>query len=156
MRKLLLLAGLCSATAAFAQSYPAPAAPGVQMADVAVLTRAVDKGEIVSADDFTVEPRPVYEGRGALAPQSAAGKEAVRPLREGMPVRSIDLIRPQIVKRGEPVTIAVRAGALSITAQGKALASGARGDNVRVVNLATNRTLDAVVDAPGTVRIAAP
>ena len=46
--------------------------------------------------------------------------------------------------------------ALSITAQGKALASGAQGDPVRVVNLATNRTLDAVVDAPGIVRIAAP
>ena len=73
-----------------------------------------------------------------------------------MPVRTYDLIRAQIVKRGEPVTIAVRSGALSITAQGKALASGAQGDAVRVVNLATNRTLDGVVDAPGIVRITAP
>ncbi|MDB5722199.1 MAG: flgA [Alphaproteobacteria bacterium] len=151
MRALLLLAGCCSASAAFAQA-PPPAAN----ADLPVLARNVEKGDIVSAADFVLASRPAGEGRSALSPDQAAGKEAVRSLQEGTTVRSFDLIRPQWVHRGEPVTIAVRSGALSITAQGKALASGARGESVRVVNLATNRTLDAVVDAPGIVRIAAP
>jgi flagella basal body P-ring formation protein FlgA len=150
MRFLLILAGCCSASAAVAQTAPAASA------DIAVLGRAIDKGEIVSATDFVLASRPAGEGRGALTPGEAAGKEAVKPLREGSPVRPFDLIRPQWVHRGEPVTIAVRSGALSITAQGKSLVNGAKGDSVRVVNLATNRTLDAVVDAPGIVRIAAP
>ena len=151
MRSLLLLAGLCSASAAFAQN-----ATPMATAELPVLAHAVDKGDIVTAGDFTIADRPVGEGRGALAPEAAAGKEAVRPLQAGLPVRQVDLIKPQLVRRGEPVTIAVRSGALSITTQGKALASGARGDNVRVVSLATNRTLDGIVDAPGIVRIIAP
>jgi flagella basal body P-ring formation protein FlgA len=149
MRALLLLAGLCSASGALAQVRPATA-------ELPVLARAIGKGEIVSAADFTTGERPYGETRGALGAEDAAGKEAVRPLQAGVTVRATDLIRAQIVRRGEPVTIAVRSGALAITAQGKALASGAQGDTVRVVSLATNRTLDGVVDAPGVVRIAAP
>jgi flagella basal body P-ring formation protein FlgA len=153
MRSLLLLAGLCSASTAFAQNGPAF---GPATAELPVLVRAIDKGEIVSAADFTVGERPAGEARSVLTPDLAAGKEAVRALQAGNPVRAYDLIKPQIVRRGEPVTIAVRSGALAITAQGKALASGARGDNVRVVNLGTNRTLDGIVDGPGIVRITAP
>jgi flagella basal body P-ring formation protein FlgA len=158
MRKLLLLASLCSASASVAQVAPAfgPGGAPARTAELPVLARAIEKGEIVSAGDFTIAERPAGEGRGALAPDQAAGKEAMRPLAAGMPVRPIDLIRPQLVRRGEPVTIAVRSGALSITAQGKALASGAQGDSVRVVAVATNRTLDGIVDAPGIVRITAP
>ena len=152
MRKLTIaLAGCCAGSAALAQT-ATPAAT----AEVPVLAHAVEKGDLVSAADFTTAERPAGEGRYALSPDQAAGKEAVRALAAGLPLRNTDLIRPQWVRRGEPVTIAVRKGALSITAQGKALVSGAQGDSVRVVNLGTNRTLDAVVDAPGVVRIAAP
>ena len=153
MRYLLLLAGLCSASASLAQGVPAPRPT---TAELPVLARAIAKGEIVSAGDFTLGERPYGEARGALGPDEAAGKEAFRSLQAGVPVRAADLIPPQLVRRGEPVTIAVRSGALAITAQGKALASGAKGESVRVVSLATNRTLDGVVDAPGIVRIVAP
>ena len=154
MRGLLFIAALCSASAALAQSAPAPSSAYAK-AELPVLARAIEKGEIVNATDFEFAERPAGEARFVLSPDEAAGKEAVRPLRAGVPVRSVDLIRPQIVRRGEPVTIAVRNGALAITAQGRALSNGARGDTVRVVSTATNRTLDGVVDAPGVVRITA-
>jgi flagella basal body P-ring formation protein FlgA len=150
MRALLFLAGV--ATSAFAQATPDATAT----VEVPVLAHAIDKGQLVSAADFTTVSKPAGEGRGVLRPDEAAGKEAVRPLREGFPVRQYDLIRPQWVRRGEPVTISVRSGALTITTLGKALVSGAQGEAVRVVNLSTNRTLDAFVDAPGKVRIATP
>lgn len=61
-----------------------------------------------------------------------------------------------LVKRGEPVLIAVRSGGLTITSQGRALGSGAAGQSVRVVSTDTHRTLDAIVDGPGSVRIPLP
>lgn len=65
--------------------------------------------------------------------------------------------RPQpLVKRGEPVLIAVRSGGLTITSQGRALGSAAAGQSVRVVSIDTHRTLDAIVDGPGSVRIPLP
>jgi flagellar basal body P-ring formation protein FlgA len=79
----------------------------------------------------------------------------VRRLNAGAPVRSSDLTAPRVVRRGDAVTIAVVSGALRIASPGRALADAARGDNVRVVSLATNRTLEGVAAAPGEVRITA-
>jgi flagella basal body P-ring formation protein FlgA len=98
---------------------------------------------------------PVASSRGAPRLQDVIGMEAARPLPVGTIVRSSDVIRPQLVRRGEPVTIVFRDGALSITAEGRALGSGATGDFVRIVSLSTNRTLDGVVEGTGSVRISA-
>jgi flagella basal body P-ring formation protein FlgA len=65
-------------------------------------------------------------------------------------------MRPQLVHRGEPVTIRIVSGTLAITASGRALGGAAEGEAVRVVVNATNRTLDGVVEGSGTVRISAP
>ena len=147
-RAFLLAAMMGGAVPASAQTAPAAA-------EVPVLVRDVEKGELLSAGDFAVEPRPPAQARGALDIGAAAGKEALRRLRAGSPVRSGDLIRPQLVRRGEPVAITVRSQGLTISAQGKALSSGAQGELVRVINLATNRTLDGIVEKAGSVRIAA-
>lgn len=120
-----------------------------------VLARPVERGELLSADDFVDEERPAGLATGAIAPARAAGLEAVRRLAPGAIVRSGDVMQPRLVRRGEQVTLTVRSGALTITAQGRALADGRRGDVVRVVATATNRTLEGAVDGPGKVRIAA-
>ena len=149
LRRLFLLTALACAAPAQAQVAAQP------QPEVPVLVRDVGKGELLDVSDFGFEPRPLAQGRGAIGPDAAAGKEAARALRAGAPVRSTDLIRPQLVRRGEPVALTVRSGGLLITAQGKALSGGAKGDLVRVLNTATSRTLDGVVEKAGSVRIAA-
>ena len=79
----------------------------------------------------------------------------MRDLSAGATVRPGDLVAPRLVRRGEPVTVALRAGNLVITAAGRALSSGGRGEPVRVVVPATNRTLDGIVEGSGAVRIRA-
>ncbi|WHU04777.1 flagellar basal body P-ring formation chaperone FlgA [Sphingomonas sp. NIBR02145] len=123
---------------------------------VAVLGHAVQKGDRIEAGDFSVEQRPAASARGALTIDQAAGMEAARNLPAGTVVRQADLMRPQMVRRGEPVTIRIVSGPLIITAAGRALAGGSKGEAVRVVANATNRTLDGVVEASGTVRIVTP
>lgn len=145
MRALLFAACLSLAGAAHA------AAPTVE---APVLAHAVERGELLSATDFTIEALAVASARGALAPGEAAGMEANRRLSAGSVVRSGDLVRPRLVRRGEPVSLSIRSGSLTITAPGRALSSGAEGDLVRVVSTATNRTLDGTVEADGRVRIA--
>lgn len=147
MMRLILGATLLTVSGvASAQKAPA-------MVDTPVLVRAVEKGEPLAATDFTIEPRSAGVARGALVAREAAGLEAVRRLQAGSPVRAADLARPLKVRRGEPVTIALRTGALSITTAGRALSGGGVGDPVRVVSLSTNRTLDAIVEADGRVRV---
>ena len=132
----------------------AAAAPPAATVEVPVLNRTIERGEPLSAGDFSVEQRTVAEARGALGGAVSDGMEAKRRLVAGSVVHDADLARAQAVRRGEPVTIAYRVGALSISTQGRALAGGGVGDQVRVVSLATNRTLDGIVEAAGTVRLA--
>lgn len=153
MRMRRLLAPLvCAAWLAGPAAAAAPSA--VDTAEVAVLARSVAKGELLSAADFATEARSTSAARGALAAGDAAGLEAGRNLAAGTMVRSGDLVRPRLVRRGEPVTISWRQAGLTITTSGRALGSGGTGDLVRVV-ASTNRTFDAVVEGAGAVRITA-
>lgn len=62
----------------------------------------------------------------------------------------------RLVRRGEPVTLRLRRGSLTIATTGRALTDGALGARVRVLALATRRTLEGVVEGPGEVRLVAP
>ncbi len=152
MRHLLVLAtgiALAGATAPPDRAEPIP--------DIAVtvLDHAVDRGETLSPADLAEAMLPPNAARGALGSRDIIGMAATRRLAAGSIVRSSDIGRPQIVRRGEPVTITLRSGTLTITSSGRALASGAKGDLVRVVATATSRTLDGIVEGSGAVRIAA-
>ena len=148
----LLLAGLIVYGSSPATAQVAATAPQTVVAPV--LDHAVAKGDLLVASDFTTQDMPAAQLRGVPRLKEIIGMEAARSLSVGTIVRTSDLIRPQLVRRGEPVIIALRDGALSITTAGRALGSGAAGDFVRIVSLSTNRTLDAVVESTGVVRVA--
>ncbi|WP_333572698.1 flagellar basal body P-ring formation chaperone FlgA [Sphingomonas sp.] len=123
---------------------------------VAVVQQPVARGERIEMGDLSIETRPEASARGALRPEEAVGMDASRALTPGTLLRRGDVMKPQLVKRGEPVTARIVSGAMVITAAGRALGSGAQGDPVRIVVNATNRTLDGIVDGSGTVRISTP
>ncbi len=146
--RLAFLTGalLCAATGAHAEP--------VMQADV--LTRAVQRGDIIRRADLEQQDVPASRARFALALGDIVGKEARRALPAGSLVRGSDIAPPTLVGRGEPVTLILHSGALTITAPGKALQNAAAGEAVRVVNLSTSRTLDGRVVRVGEVEIAAP
>lgn len=123
---------------------------------VAVVQQTVARGERIEMGDLSIETRPEASARGALRPDEALGMEATRVLSAGTLLRRGDVMKPQLVKRGEPVTAKIVSGAMVITAAGRALGGGAQGDPVRIVVTATNRTVDGVVDGTGSVRISTP
>jgi flagella basal body P-ring formation protein FlgA len=77
-------------------------------------------------------------------------------LRNGQALRTDDLIKPQIVQRNEAVTIYYEVPGIMLTVRGKAVEGGAMGDVVGVLNIQSNRTVQATVIGPGRVTIAAP
>ncbi len=56
-----------------------------------------------------------------------------------------------LVKRGSAVQIVARAGGVQVTHAGESLDSGARGQAVRVRNLASGKVIDARVVSHGVV-----
>jgi flagella basal body P-ring formation protein FlgA len=125
--------------------------------EAATLTRSLKPGEVVKASDVIVERRPKTEVRGeGMAANQAVGLAAKVALRNGQALRTDDLIKPQVVQRNEAVTIYYEVPGIMLTVRGKALEAGAMGDVVGVLNIQSNRTIQATVIAPGRVSIAAP
>jgi len=128
----------------------------VETAEAAVLTRALNRGETVKASDVTTERRPKAELAGdSLSLQQVIGFSTRRALRGGAVLRSADLMKPEVIQRNETVTIVYEIPGVLLTVRGKALDAGAVGDLIGVVNLQSNRTVQATVTGPGRVSIVA-
>jgi flagella basal body P-ring formation protein FlgA len=124
--------------------------------EAAMLTRPLRIGEVVKASDVTMGRRPKSELRGeGMGPDQVIGMAAKTALRNGQALRTDDLIKPQIVQRNEAVTIYYEVPGIMLTVRGKAVEGGAMGDVVGVLNIQSNRTVQATVIGPGRVTIAA-
>lgn len=127
----------------------------VEMREVAVLNRTVNRGEPVTAADVTVERRP-RDGAppDALAAAASAGGEvAQRSLGAGTVLRVGDMAPPELVARGEAVTIVYDSPGISLAMRGQATDAGRLGATVNVVNVASKKVLQAVVVGPGRVSV---
>src|SRR5665213_17312 len=122
-------------------------------ADVVTLSHPVERGVLIKASDLTVERRPRAQiGRDLVTDlDHAAGFAARNSLRAGQPLRSTDLMKPELVARNEMVTLILEVPGVRLTVRGKAIEGGAEGDVVSVVNEQSKRTLQGTVVGPGTI-----
>jgi flagellar basal body P-ring formation protein FlgA len=126
----------------------------IETVEAAVLTRNVERNEILKSTDVITERRPKAEiGGDAAVRGSAVGMQTRKQLRAGQAVRVADLAKPDLVQRDDNVTLIYEAAGLYLTIRGKAMESGAEGDVVNVLNLQSNRTVSGVVIGRGQVAI---
>ncbi|MES0874118.1 flagellar basal body P-ring formation chaperone FlgA [Sinimarinibacterium thermocellulolyticum] len=123
---------------------------------VVVLAQAVAPGERLDPARLRLEMRDVAAlPFGYVASlEEAAGLQARRALPSGAVLTPGDARPPQLVKRGQTVTLIGRGAGIEVRAEGTALAAGARGERVRVRNSASKRIIEGVVSADGVVEIA--
>jgi flagella basal body P-ring formation protein FlgA len=129
----------------------------VETIEVPVLNRAFNRNEVVRTADITVERRPRNEVTAdtVLDQDNLVGLAARQGLRAGVPLRRPDLVRPEIVKRDELVTMVYKVPGIVLTLRGKAMEGGAQGDTINVTNPQTKRVMQAVISGPGKVTIGA-
>ena len=123
--------------------------------DVPVLTRQVQSGEVVNAEDvvFARMARSRVM-RGAIVDAAGVvGFSARRQLRPGVVLRDLDLEKPVVVRKGDAVTLVYRVPGVELTARGKAMANGGVGDSVPVLNVQSRTQVDAVVTGAGAVSV---
>jgi len=126
-----------------------------ETAPVVTLTRALARGEAIRESDITIERRPKAEAADAMRQADAVvGQAARRELRVGQFLYAGDLMKPELVGRGDPVTLVFESPGVRLTMQAKALEAGTQGDLVQVLNTQSKRIVQATVDGPGRVVIA--
>jgi flagellar basal body P-ring formation protein FlgA len=129
----------------------------VEMAQVAVLNRTLNRGDALQASDISFERRL----RETVPPdamqdmQQLAGYVAKRSLAVGTALKSSDLTKPDVVGRGENVTLIFEAKGMMLTARGKALEAGGVGTVINVQNLQSKRTLQATIVGAGKATVSA-
>ncbi|TQF34355.1 flagellar basal body P-ring formation chaperone FlgA [Bradyrhizobium sp. UNPA324] len=126
----------------------------IEMVEVAVLTRDIDRADTLKSSDVALERRPKAEVTGEPASRErSVGMQLRRAMRAGTPLRAADIVKPDFVVRDQAVTVIFQAPGLYLTTRGKAIESGAEGDTVSVLNLQSKRTLTGVVTGRGQVTI---
>jgi flagellar basal body P-ring formation protein FlgA len=118
----------------------------IETVEATVLTRGVERGEVLKASDVVTERRPKLVVGGDLAGRRlAVGMQARRQLHAGQALKVADLAKPDLVQRDDNVTLIYESTGLYLTVRGKAMDSGTEGDVVNVLNLQSKRTVSGVV-----------
>lgn len=131
----------------------------IETVEAALVTRNVERGDLLKSSDIAVERRPKAEvGSEAASRDRAVGMQMRRPLRAGQPLHVADLAKPDLVQRDQSVTVIYQSAGLYITSRAKALDNGTEGDVVSVLNPQSKRTVTGVVTGRGqvTIQVATP
>ncbi len=122
---------------------------------VPTLNRTILPGQAIRARDIGWMSMPTLRiGRNIIRDKDQlVGMTPRRGLNTATPIKLSDLQRPQIISRGKPVTILFKSGKITLTAIGKAVENGGRGDIIRVMNAKSHKTIEAVVTGPNQVQV---
>lgn len=118
-----------------------------RMVNVPVLREVLQNGSMISDGDLEyVDMREEAVNHDViLKAEEMIGMTPRRQVLAGKAIKKTDLMSPQVVARGELVTMVFADKGLSLTAQGKAMQNGAKGDVIRVVNASSSKTIEAIV-----------
>lgn len=158
--------------ATFAHAQTVTLRPRIEASGPAVTMGDVFEGAPADVARRAIAPSPPAGQLASIsmpvlaAAASAAGLDFTPPAG----VNSIQVVRPggaratlpastggrtiadAAVRRGETVTLVYAAPGMSLTMRARALEDGAVGQSVRLLNISSNRTIDAVVTGPGAAR----
>jgi flagella basal body P-ring formation protein FlgA len=125
------------------------------VAQVPIPARAISAGEVISERDLTWTEIPTERLAQNVITQAEdlVGFAPRRDLRAGAPILSGDVKKPIVVAKNTIVSMIVRTPGMTLTAQGRALEEGAKGESIRVLNTQTKRTIQATVVSPGEVLV---
>jgi len=128
------------------------------LAQVPVLKNPMRPGDVIGAEDVDYLDMRATDISSSTVVEAAKiiGMTPRRGISAMKPVAIADLEQPMMVKKGDLVTVMLKSGILNLTVQGRALQNGSEGEAVRVVNTASNRTLEGIVTGSQTVAVQSP
>jgi flagella basal body P-ring formation protein FlgA len=126
--------------------------------ETVVPTHEIAQGQVLNASDLAIERRPKagLSTSTLTTVEQAQGLSARHALRAGQVIHQADVAKPELVGRGETVTIVFQVPGITLTIIGKANDPGALGDVISVLNVQSKHTIQATVIGPGRVSVNAP
>lgn len=126
-----------------------------RMTEVPVLANRIMRGETISKSDikWISMPESRLSRTAIIDLDKLVGMSVKRGIAPGKAVSQNDVRRPLLVNRGELVTMLLTTPSMKLSAKGRSLQAGSKGDVIRISNSQTSTVIDAVVTGPGQVRV---
>lgn len=126
-----------------------------RLVEIPVLVRRMRSGETIGAKDIRqVTVRADKIDMNALHDRDdLLGMSPMRTLSADRPVKRSEIRMPVLVPKGSIVTMIFRTNRMILTAQGKAMQDGSKGDTIRILNAKTHKIIDGTVVNSGTVTV---
>lgn len=127
----------------------------LRVTTIPALSKTVRKGNIINASDIRWVTMPDAQvGRNIIREtEKLIGMTPRTQIKEGMPIRLSEVNRPTLVKRGALVKIHFNTSKISLSAIGKAIENGGKGDVIQVKNNSSDKIITAVVLGENQVRV---
>lgn len=122
---------------------------------IIVLSRPVQRGEIITRQHLAIEKREVSKLRGDFITQveQIENKQAARQMQAGTVLGLKSFIEPRLIKRGDKIIISAIQPAFAIRMNGVAMMDGTKGQFIRIKNENSGRIINATVIEPGLVSV---
>lgn len=123
--------------------------------DVLVLSKAVQKGQIIDASLVSLQKKNISRLNNGYFSQMGdiTGLESRRNLARGAILTPASLVPKLMVKSGQQVTLILNYRGLRIKATGTALQSARHGEVIRVRNSQSSRVVEGIVSGEAQVRV---
>lgn len=140
----------CTAPASWSIFVPARVE---RYAEVVVVAGGLARGQVIGHADLRFErlDTATLTVGYFTTTATAIGQQARRALSPGQVLAPAHLSTPQLIERGQLVTLVAGRQGLNVRMSGEALASAAAGERVRVRNRSSNKIVEGVVDPSGLV-----
>ncbi len=123
--------------------------------DIAVSSKLLSRGNLIKKSDVRLKRIDL-----ATLPQGyiddlddLIGYKLKRRIAAGTALTPAIIEKPHRIKRGQRVTILARSGSMEVRMVGKALANGAIGDRIKVVNIKSKKKREGIVTKNGEVKV---
>lgn len=124
-------------------------------AQVVCAATTIPRGKIIKASDICLKSKNISKAPNRILYDIAlaVGKEARSQIQAGEFLQQHKLTIPPLIEKGERVKILARTGTVRVATMGIAKADGAEGEQIRVENIASEKTIVGRVVDGGTVEV---
>jgi flagella basal body P-ring formation protein FlgA len=122
---------------------------------IPVLRNTMRNGDIIGNADIQMIEMPSEEIQAGmlLKAENLAGMTPDRLISAGKPVRDTEVRHPQVISRGDFITLIYKNGPMFLTTKGKATQNAAMGDIVRIVNVSSSRSVQGIASGDHEVTV---
>lgn len=124
-----------------------------KLVSIPVLNKRMRSRDIIRRDDVELLKIRARKVKGEIIndPEDLIGMAARRSIQEGRPIRRGQIQRPILVPRRSVVTVIHHTPFMRLTAQGRALENGGKGDFIQIANMQSKKIIEAEVIGAGRV-----